>query len=158
MHRANVVVDTVDDPLEPGAALAVIRSLRDDVLATLRARGHVQQHQFMAGRAWQRLYELAEIGGARSIDPELLRVDGRGPTTTRELRRVRAIKYLVRINNKLGQYGEALLYDVLIGGLTLRDIAAGRRLDARSGSRDLIYLGRRLRECLDVVAHELHLA
>jgi hypothetical protein len=157
-QNAQVTLAEIDDPYEIGSKILAVRSLRDDVLATLRARDHIAEHQFAAGRAWQRLYEQAEIGGARSLDPRWLRVDGHKPTTTRDVRRLCAIKYLVCIGRKLGQHGTALLYDVLVAGLTLRDIAAGRRLDARSGSRDLIYLGRRLREALDTVAHELGLA
>jgi hypothetical protein len=155
---ANVALAEVEDPLERGATLLVVRSIRDDQLAALRARGQIAAHQYAAGRAWQRLYEQAEIGGARSLDPRKLHVDGGSPSGVIAVRRQRAIKHLVHIGRSLGQHGAALLYDVLVSGLTLRKVALARGLDARAGSHDLVYLGRRLRECLDTVAHELHLA
>jgi hypothetical protein len=157
-HGASVAVDEVDDPLERGATLLVVRSIRDDQLAALRARGHIAEHQFAAGRAWQLLYARAEIGGAKSLDPTKIRVDGAGPGTVIAARRMLAAKRLVRIGMRLGKHGETLLHDVLVGGMTLRRVAAARGLDARPGSGDLTYLGRRLRECLDTVARELGLA
>lgn len=156
-HGANVALAEVDDPLEHGARLLVLRSIRDDVLAAMHARGQLAAHQFAAGRAWQRLYEQAEIGGAQSIDPRKIRVDGRGPTTARDVRRLRAAKQLVRIDLRLGQWGGNLLHAVLVAGQTLRRVAAARGLDAQPGSSDLIYLGRRLRECLDTTAEVLGL-
>jgi hypothetical protein len=138
-----LVHDLVDDPYEHGKMLGVVRSLRDDRLALLRNRGHILQHQFAAGRAWQQLYEHAEIGGARSLDPGKLRVDTSGGNVVVAARRLRAVKRLVRIRRRVGARGEALLYGVLVDGLTLGELGAPAA---------------RLRSCLDTVAHELQLA
>lgn len=155
-HNATITTDQVDDPYEPGASLLVVRSLRDDLLATMLHRRQITRWQFEAGRQWQILWQQAEIGSMRSIDPEQLRVDGTSPTNP--ARRWRALQRLHHISKIIGTQGQGMLYDVLVTGLTLRGIAAGRGLSSRPGSNDLIYLGRRLRECLDAVAHELGLA
>lgn len=157
-HNATITTDQVDDPYEPGAPLLVVRSLRDDLLATMLHRNQITRCQFEAGRQWQVLWQQAEVGSMRSINPEQLRVDGGPPRDPAAHRRFRAIVRLDRIRHALGQHGNSLLRDVLITGFTLRSIAAARGLDCRPGCNDLIYLGRRLRECLDTVAHELGLA
>ena len=60
-----------------------------------------------------------------------------------------------RCQAALGAEGAALLGLVLARGQSLIEIAAARGFDARPGSKDLIYLGRRLRECLDQVAEAI---
>jgi hypothetical protein len=154
---ASVAVVEVDDPMEPGARIVAVRSIRDDVLAALRARSQISECQFQAGRAWQRLYRQAEIGGVLSIDPAKMRVDG-GNAAERGARQIRAVLRLTHLRHALGANGDTVLRDVLVAGMTLRAIAAMRGLDARAGSNDLVFLGRRLRECLDTVAREFGLA
>ena len=64
-----------DDPYERGAKLTVLRSLRDDPLAAMHNARQIDQAQFVAGRHWQRAFELAEVGGVRAVDPTRERVD-----------------------------------------------------------------------------------
>ena len=59
---AQLVEVEVDDPYEPGAKIATVRSVRDDALADRLARGHIDQAQYMAGREFQRWFGLAEKG------------------------------------------------------------------------------------------------
>jgi hypothetical protein len=61
---------------------------------------------------------------------------------------------LARCRAYLGDEGNALL-GLVLGGQSLIAIATARGFDARPGSRDLVYLGRRLRECLDELTEAL---
>ena len=143
----------VDDPYEPGNRISVLASVRDDPLRDLRARGQLEEHQFAAGRHWQRLWEQAEVGSVRAIDPTRLQVDGSAPVPeVVALRRRHAIGELSRARKCLGHSGNALVSRVLAQGWTLRMVAVACNLDARSGSRDRLYLGARFRECLDDLA------
>lgn len=156
--NARIATDEVQDPYDPTASLLVVRSLRGDPLAAMLSRRQITRCQFEAGRQWQALWHQAEISPPRAIDPERIRVDGGPARDHAERQRFRAIARLDRITSHIGRSGDALLQDLLVAGMTLRSIAAARRLDPRPGSSDLIYLGRRLRECLDTIAHELRLA
>jgi hypothetical protein len=62
---------------------------------------------------------------------------------------------LARCRQILGAEGNALLGLVLTRGQSLREVAAARGFDARPGSNDLIYIGHRLRECLDAIGEVL---
>jgi hypothetical protein len=155
---APVAAVEVDDPYEAGARILVARSLRGDRLAAMLARRQVEPHQFEAARAWLQLYRVAEIGRMRSIDPEKIRVDGSAPRESADRRRFRAIAKLNQLRHELGAAGDAILRDVLVAGMSLRGIAASRGLNVRRGSNDMVFLGRRLRECLDTLAHEVGLA
>jgi hypothetical protein len=155
---ARVAAAEVDDPYEAGARILVARSLRGDPLAAMLARRQVEPHQFEAARAWLQLYRVAEIGRIGSIDPEKIRVDGSAPRESADRRRFRAIAKLNQLRHELGAAGDAILRDVLVAGMSLRGIAAARGLNVHPGSNDLIYLGRRLREVLDTLAHEVGLA
>src|SRR3974390_2897019 len=73
-------VEVVDDPYGPGK-IDVVRSVRDDPLAGLRARRFIDEAQFVAGRHWQQCWEDSEIGQVRAIDTTKEPVDGgKGPS------------------------------------------------------------------------------
>jgi len=145
----------VKDPYD-GGRLIVARSLRDDPLARLHDRHHIDDAQYAAGRAWQALYEAAEIGGARAIDPTREPVDGGGripePITDRQRH---AVRELGRLGRALGEQGDALVRDVLGRRLFIEQAAARRE----QFSRDAIeYLGKRFRECLETLARNMGFA
>lgn len=143
---------TADDPYEPGATLTVLRSLRDDPLAAMHNAKQIDQAQFIAGRHWQRAYELVETGGVRALDPTRERVDGGGiPQATISDAQIRAFGDLSKATVTLGLEGDSLIRDFLGRGLCVSDIAARR--DAQT-ERERGYLGRRLRECLNTLAVE----
>src|SRR5246127_3102550 len=75
LRNAQVAPIEVDDPLEPGAKLIVMRSIRNDPLAGLHSRGFIDDAQYWGGRAFQRDFETAERG-PRAIDPSKEAVDG----------------------------------------------------------------------------------
>ncbi len=114
-----------DDPYERGAKLTVLRSLRDDPLAAMHNARQIDQAQFVAGRHWQRAFELAEVGGVRAVDPTRERVDdSRIAQATISDAQIRAFADLKRAMAALGLEGESLIKDFLGRGWCLRDIAA----------------------------------
>src|ERR1700751_3976779 len=65
----------IDDPLEPGAKLMVMRSTRHDTLANLHAREQIDEAQYQGGRSFQQDVETAERG-PKAIDFTKEAVDG----------------------------------------------------------------------------------
>jgi hypothetical protein len=150
--NAKVAAVVADDPYERGAKLTVLRSLRDDPLAAMHNAKQIDQAQFIAGRHWQRAFELAEVGGVRAVDLTRERVDGGGiPQATLSDAQIRAFADLKRATAALGLEGESLIKDFLGRGWCLRDIAGRRGADTE---RERGYIGWRLRECLNTLAVE----
>lgn len=148
--NAQVGPTTVDDPYEAGAKIVAFRSLRDDTLAVLHHSKQIDEAQFMGGRHWQKAYELAEVGGARAIDPTREAVDGGGFVYSGiSDAQSKALDSLKRAAKKLGMEGEALVRDVLGSHLTL-DMAATKR--GLMSQAERVYIGRRFRECLETLA------
>jgi hypothetical protein len=148
LRNAQVSPIEVDDPLEIGGKLIVMRSTRNDPLANLHARHSIGEAQYHGGRAFQHDFEAIEHG-AKAVDPSQPYVDcsvvARGVSDSFS-------KALVRLNlanKELGQNGAALTRDVLITGLSIAQVAEKRGV---GGEIELKYLGRRFRECLDCLA------
>jgi hypothetical protein len=119
LRNAQVAAVVVDDPYEPGARIAVLRSTRDDILAEMLARAEIDQAQFDAGRLYEKYAEQAEIGNVQAIDPSREAVDGgRGydGITDRQINAVRALSEAGRV---LGAKGEGLVRDVLINRIRI---------------------------------------
>ncbi len=150
LTHQDVTPEEVDDPFEAGAKIMVMRSLRDDPIAAMRAKGYVDECQYMAGRHWQKAYELAEIGGARALDYGREKVDGgKIPEPTISDLQARALADLSKARESLGVYGSSIVYDVLACHMTIAQ-CADRRMMTRE--IELNYVGRRFRECLDTMA------
>jgi hypothetical protein len=150
LHNAKVAPVVADDPYEPGAKVTVLRSLRDDPLAAMHHAKQIDQAQFIAGRHWQRVFELAQGGGMRAVDLSSERVDGGGiAQATISDAQIRAFGDLAKAMSALGQEGESLVKDFLGRGWTLTDIAARR---GAVSERERGYIGWRLRECLNTLA------
>jgi hypothetical protein len=147
--NAVAVMVNVDDPYEPGAQIAVFRSLRDDPLARLQCRGHIDQAQFAAGRAWQADYESAEIGGVGAIDTTKEPVDGRRLPEMLTERQQLAMRRIASDDRALGQEGAILIRRVLVEAMTFEQIAATR---GDLGQAMVKYLGKRFREALETLA------
>jgi len=149
-RQAETVEAQVDDPYEAGAKIIVMRNLRDDPLARLRARGQIDEGQYLGGRHWQQEYEIAELGAAKAIDTTKEAVDG-GQIAQDGLteRQQKAFRALALASIKLGLEGEALMMDFLVHGRGIKEIAARRGCDTEP---ELKYFGRRIRECLETLA------
>ena len=148
-HQDVAAID-VDDPYEAEGKIRVLRSLRDDPLAALHASHQIDEVQYLAGRHWQKAYELAEIGGARAIDYSRAKVDGGGiPQPTISDVQARAFNDLSNARKGLGDYGTSVVYDILACHLTIKDCANRRMMVSEA---EVKYIGRRFRECLDHMA------
>ena len=90
---------------------------------------------------------LAVLRARRQISADQYRA-GR---TWQKLHKQAATAALARCHDALGKTGTTLLEDVLARGMSITEVAAGRGLGTRRG---LEYLGQRLRECLETLAHE----
>src|ERR1700744_3219755 len=146
-RNAEVASVEIDDPmaLDPGDKIVTLRSLRNDPLARLHSRRHIDEAQYQGGRAFQNDWEKAERG-PQAVDPSRDYVDGgqvREPISEGQRK---AVLRLNRVERELGADGAVLVHEVLILGLTMEQISKRRRL---SGQRWMDYLSRRFRECLD---------
>lgn len=115
LRNAQVAPVVVTDPYgRDGEKIAVVRSIRDDILAEMQSRGEIDQAQFDAGRLYERYAEQAEIGNVQAIDPSREAVDGgRGYDGITE-RQINAVRALSEARRVLGAPGDTLVRDVLI--------------------------------------------
>jgi hypothetical protein len=93
--NSKVAEAIVDDPLEAGAKLKVLRSVRDDPLADMHSRRQIDDAMLAAGREWQRYHEDTQIGGISAIDTTKEAVDGGRipePITDRQIKAIRAAR------------------------------------------------------------------
>jgi len=143
--------DEIRGPLDgPHERSAVIRNLRSDVLAQMKARRQIDECQYAAGRHWEALWERAEIGGIKAMDTTKEPVDGHGETAEPLTDRQRsAVRDLRRADSDLGIRGATLVRLVLGRRLTVEQIAVEY---ANGSHHDKLYFGRLFRDCLDVLA------
>lgn len=166
----------VEDPYEqrqPGARAIrrlKLTSLRDDPIGRMYRRRQLEcdadrdeadaEARFRSARIWQALYEASEIGGARAIDITRDFVDGGQLATPDTDRRLSAAARLNRLRFALGIDGSDLVRRVLGEGNDLSEIHAkfgAQHADRRRTGEAVRYLGQRLREALDRLAHEFGL-
>ncbi|WLB49219.1 hypothetical protein QIH93_14995 [Bradyrhizobium ottawaense] len=148
LRNAKVSPIEVDDPMELGGKLIVMRSTRDDPLADLHARRMIDEAQYRGGRAFQEDFETAERG-PRAIDPSKEAVDGGMALEPITEAQRKAARQLAVVYRALGQDGSALTHDVLVHMKTRKQVAASRGL---VGERWEKYYGLRFQECLDCLA------
>jgi len=111
----------VDDPYEDGKILAM-RSVRDDPLGSLHAHGHIDDHQFAAGRLYQRDVEVSEQG-LRAIDPTREKVDGGLPPEPLSVAQQRAAASRKGAAAAMGLICAPIAHDVLVDGMSYGQIA-----------------------------------
>ena len=144
----------VDDPLEVGGKLIVMRNTRNDPLARLHSHHQIDDAQYHGGRAFQKDFETAERG-PQAMDPGKEYVDGGLPAEPITEGQRKAVIRLTRIERALGLNGSALIHAVLIQGLNMEQVGSSRGLKTEA---ELKYLGRRFREGLETLAVEYNLA
>jgi hypothetical protein len=132
-----------------------IVALRDDRLGQLAKRGMLgrgdeRDNRVVAGRRWQSLYEKAEIGGARGLDPAKDIVDGGVFASPDTDQRLAAQEVLNRLRREVGIIGDRLLVWVLGEKKTMTEVA-----DILGADRRDLRLCRHLAEALDTIALEL---
>lgn len=146
-------VPDVDEHGRMGVFTKVV-NLRDDPVGQMAKRGHLgvgeeRDIRLKAARHWQRLYEQAEIGGARGIDPTRDVVDGGRFETGDTDVRLAAFTRLNQICRKLYLEDERLLTWVLEQKRTLKEYAV---LFSTGGERRVAKLGDQFNRALDEVA------
>lgn len=142
-----VVETEVDDPYEQGARISAVRSVRDDPLADHLVRKHIDEAQYLAGRAFQRHFGVAERGprAMEMAEP----VDGSPLRETLTDAHLMASKWLTRCYGALGKDGSTLIHEMLIENRTTRQIATSRGMYGADWDR---YFARRLFEALNTLA------
>lgn len=148
LRNAMVSPIIVDDPLEMGSKLVVMRSIRNDPLAGLHARQFIDEAQYHGGRRFQADFEAAERG-PRAIDPAKEFVDGGTLPEPITERQQKAAQKLGEIYKALGLNGSTLVHNVLIHGMTMEQITIANGTNTESERK---FVGRRFRECLDCLA------
>src|SRR6516162_11681686 len=137
----------------------IIVSLREDPIGRMHARRQVDEAQYSAARAYQRLYDTATIGNLSPADPSRIRVDGGKAPDPISAVRMAAATRLRSVEGTLkdwhGHAGLSLTRRVLTGGKSVdkaaRDFGANSEREAR-------FWGLLFRKCLDVLAKALGFA
>ncbi len=161
-RHGKLTINTPVGPIEiidphgsnPGDTIITFRSLRSDPIAEIHARGGITDIQYDAGRGYQRLYERSQIGSVQAMDLTKPYIDGGGIGESNTDDQLRVYEILKGVNSALGKRAAALLHDVLVLELIVRDAAAKRGLFS---DRQINYLGKCLADALDDVAIELGL-
>lgn len=148
--NAQVSPAIVDDPYsDRGEKLQLLRSTRDDPLAGMLSRDQIDEAQFKAGRKWQQLHESSTIGAIQAIDPGKEAVDGGKMRDFLTDRQIRAFEELSKAAAELGGFGGSLIFRILAERKSISE--AADFFGCRS-QREVDYIGRRFRECLETLA------
>jgi hypothetical protein len=158
-----IAIRRVDDPwpdnsyvpkIDPKTKILQVRqqrevtvNVRTDMLTWLHARGHIAEHQYLAGKRFCGLLEREGIAGARAVDPTREPVDGNPPRGEPLVRSMEAAELLSEAQSTVGSRAYSWLRHMLIAdpGETISgyEQANWRRRKRTNG---------RLRKCLDRLA------
>jgi hypothetical protein len=137
----------------------VIVNLREDPIGRMHARRQVDEAQYSAARAYQRLYDCATFGNLSPADPSRIRVDGGKAPDPISAARMAAATRLRSVEGTLkdwhGHAGLSLTRCVLTGG---KSVEKSARDFGASSSRETRFWGLLFRKCLDVLAKALGFA
>jgi hypothetical protein len=127
----------------------VARNLRNDPLAGMHNSGYIDQAQYLAGRHWQRCWELSQGRSAQSCDFTRDAVDGgQIAQSTVTDTQIKASKQLDKAADALG-LDAVLVHDVLAEKISIERCAVLRGLTSDWGRKAM---GKKFRECLDTLA------
>jgi hypothetical protein len=132
-----------------GARIIVMRSLRDDPLARLHARGHINHAAYHAGRRWQELCERSNCAGVQAIDFTKEPVDGGKIPEMISDGQLRAVGQLRAADQHLGVLLASVVKDVLGEGLSIQQLAAK---NGAQSTRERLHWGFLLQRALDQLA------
>jgi hypothetical protein len=119
-HPAVLPVE-VADPYGAGKILAM-RSVRNDPLGSLHAHRQIDDHQYEAGRLYQRDVEVSEQG-LRAIDPTREKVDGGLPAELLSDAQQDARASRKGAEAAMGLIGASIARDILVDGMSYGQIA-----------------------------------
>jgi hypothetical protein len=133
--------------------VTVIRALRDDPLGRMFARHQIDRSQYLGGRSYQELIEVALIGSMRSVDLGKTRVSGGRfvePLTDGQQRAARRLRGVEgEVVHRHGIEGLALARAVLADR---RSVEATARQYGAASNREVRAIGWLFRKTLDVIA------
>ena len=128
LKNAMVAPVVVQDPYgQNGECIAVVRSIRDDILARMISGHEINQSQYDAGRIYQGHYEHAEIGNVQAMDPGKEAVDGGGWGDVLSNKQINAVRALEGARDALTPEGDDLMRAILVGRAAFSKLAATKR-------------------------------
>ena len=137
----------------------VAQSIHRDPLGQMWAREQIDHASYFAGRGYQELHALAEIGGVGAMDPSKPFVQGGKIPEVLTDRQQRAVKRIRGLDNKLfsafGREGLWLTRLVLVDRITL---AQASRYRGENPKTTAVFLGALFRRCLTQLAVDLGFA
>jgi hypothetical protein len=108
-----------------GGKILTMRSVRDDPLGSLHAHRQIDDHQYEAGRRYERDVEVSEQG-LRAIDPTKERVDGGLPPEPLSEAQQDASRSRKGAETAMGLIGAPIAHDILINGMSNGQVALKR--------------------------------
>ena len=139
----------VPDPWEPGARISVPCNMRESPIEHMAARKRIDGAQKDAADRYRLLYERAQLGPLRAMDPMKEKLDGGGAGDAFSDGLMEAARELAATNKSLGRVAAALLIDVVGEGVGLDAMA--KRYPHLQDKRAQGYVTGRLIEALDLL-------
>lgn len=121
--NVEVQIAEVQDPYEPDKKLTVAKNVKTSPLDWELSRGYIGRDQFLAGERFLKLYEAAEIGGARAIDYSRQKVDTSYVHKGLEVGVMEAAQELKDIRTHLGRRSYDLMVAVVGNRISIDAIA-----------------------------------
>jgi hypothetical protein len=123
----------VDDPYEPGAKITVPANVRADPIIRMRAKGEIDEGQFIAAEKLRFHIENSGERGAPAVDPTKEPVDGSPKHREVSASVLASVKELVRCQRLLGLFTYRIVRGFVSDGLngSLIAQAAQHRVDRK---------------------------
>jgi len=152
--KVKKAIKIVPDPYQPGETIPVVVNLAEHPLEMMLARRRLDQALYEAGVRFRRIYEAAEIGPGRGVDPAKIKVDGGRFGDPMSDAVIHAQFERKRLAQQLGMIGERIVSAVAGEGTTVADLA--RRWPGPEDERTKRdYLTMRFKEALTFLAEEV---
>ena len=156
-RRDGTLADGAPEWVPPSRpTIIVVQSIHRDPLGQMWARDQIDRARYFAGRSYQELHALAEIGNVKAMDPAKPLIDGGVPSEVLTDRQHRAAKRILDLNAQLftdhGHEGLWITKMVLIEKISVAR-AAGNKGQRRRAEVD--FLRGLLRKCLTRLAIDL---
>jgi hypothetical protein len=125
-----------------------VANLREDPVGRMAKHDQITPMHLDAARRWQALYDAAQMGSVKGMDPCGMKVDG-GQFSEPDIdKHTAAIKRLHVLDVRLGDVGSVLVRRVLGDRMSIVQLAA---IMGEHSALGLKRVGWRVRECLDTL-------
>lgn len=143
--RLEVTPFMVDSVYEKGKLEPVVKNIRESSIATMHARGSIDDAQRMAAEWFRAVYERTRIG-SMAIDPSHEPVDTSGRADPIPDRAIAAVEELAHVRYELGRDGYTIVQLICGQGWSIKEVAG---LGPRRAGEEI---GVVLRRSLDLLA------